>query len=82
MDEYKRTGSRIVIASHQRQSGHPIVLDKSLFPEIKAIDEQTLGLKAVINRHRAEVRYVEAPNESVLIDIDTQEEFDKHFRKS
>lgn len=81
MDEYRRSKSRIVIASHRNQSGHPILLDRTLFREISEITEDTLGLKAVINRHRAEVKYVDVGTDKVLIDIDTREEFDKYFRK-
>lgn len=81
IDEYRRTKSRIVIASHQHQSGHPILIDRALFPEVSEIDEETLGLKAVINRHKAEVDYVDVGAEDVLVDIDTQEEFDKYFPK-
>jgi molybdenum cofactor cytidylyltransferase len=82
VEEYRRSRSRIVIASHQQQSGHPILLDRTLFPEVSKIDEETQGLKAVINRHRAEIKYVEVGTENVLIDIDTREEFDKHFRRT
>lgn len=81
-DEYRKSRASIVIASHQKQSGHPILLDRQLFPEISQIDEDTLGLKAVINRHRAEIKYVEVGTEKALIDIDTQDEFDKHFGRS
>jgi len=82
VEEYRRSKSRIVIASHQQQSGHPILLDRALFPEVSKIDEDTQGLKAVINRHRAEIEYVEVGTENVLIDIDTREEFNKHFRRA
>lgn len=81
IDEYNRSKSRIVIASYRHESGHPILLDRTLFPEISHIDEGTLGLKAVVDRHRAEVKYVDVGTENVLIDIDTREEFDKYFRK-
>jgi molybdenum cofactor cytidylyltransferase len=81
MDEYHSSESRIVIASYRHESGHPILLDRTLFPEISQIDEATLGLKAVIDRHRAEVKYVDVGTENVLIDIDTREEFDEYFRK-
>ena len=80
LEEYKRSKSTIVIASHQQQSGHPILLDRILFPEVSKIDEHTQGLKAVINRHRAEINYVESRTENVLVDIDSKDEFDKHFR--
>jgi len=78
-DEYRKSKMSIVIASHQKQSGHPILLDRQLFPEISQIDEGTLGLKAVINRHKAQIKYLEVGTEKALIDIDTQEEFEKHF---
>jgi molybdenum cofactor cytidylyltransferase len=79
-EEYRRSKSRIVIASHNRRSGHPILIDRALFREVSDVNEETLGLKAVINRHRAEINYVEVGTENVLIDIDTQEEFNKYFR--
>ena len=79
VEEYRKSKNRIVIASHQQQSGHPILIDRTLFPEVTKIDEDSFGLKAVINRHRAEIKYVEVGTENVLIDIDTREEFDKYF---
>lgn len=81
IDEYKRSKRPIVIASHNRQSGHPILLDRTLFLEVSKIDEETFGLKAVINRHKKDISYIEVGTDKVLIDIDTQEEFNKHFRK-
>jgi len=80
IDEHRKSKSQIVIASHKHQSGHPILLDRALFQEVSQIDESALGLKAVINHHRSEVKYVEVGTENVLIDIDTREEFDKYFR--
>ena len=82
IEEYRRSRNRIVIASHQQQSGHPILIDKTLFPEVSEIGEDTQGLKAMINRHRAEIKYVEVGTETVLVDIDTKEEFDKCFRRA
>jgi len=82
VEEYRRSKRRIVIASHRQQSGHPILLDRALFPEVSKIDEDTRGLKAVINRHRAEIEYVEVGTANVLIDIDTREEFNKHFHSA
>jgi molybdenum cofactor cytidylyltransferase len=82
LEEYRGSKNTIVIASYQQQSGHPILLDRVIFPEISNIDERTQGLKAVINRHRAEIKYVEVGTENVLIDIDTREEFDKHLRRT
>lgn len=81
IDEHKDSGSRIVVASYQDKSGHPILLGSSLFPEIARIDEDTFGLKAVLDRHRTEVRYIDMGTESVLVDIDTEDDFSRHFGK-
>ena len=82
LDEYRRSKNAIVIASHRQQSGHPILLDRTVFPEISRIEEDTQGLKAVINRHRTEINYLEVGTENVLVDIDTREEFDKYLRRT
>jgi len=79
VEEYRKFRNRIVIASHQQRSGHPILIDGALFPEVSEIGEETQGLKAVIDHHRSEIKYVEVGTENVLIDIDTREEFDKYF---
>ena len=38
--------------------GHPVLLDGSLLPELRAVTEETLGLRAVIERHVAEATLV------------------------
>lgn len=77
IEEYKRCKSPIVVASYKGRSGHPILFDKSLFKEIMEISEETMGLKAVVNRHRQLIRKVEVGSDEVLIDIDSEEDFKK-----
>jgi len=71
VDAYARDRRPILIASHKRRMGHPILLRRELFPEVEAIAEESFGMKAVINRHRAEVKLVETGSDRVLYDIDT-----------
>lgn len=75
IEEYTRCKSPIVVASYKGRSGHPILFDKSLFKEIMEINEETMGLKAVVNRHRQSIRKVEVDSDEVLIDIDSEEDF-------
>jgi len=79
IEEYERSRSPIVVASHKGCSGHPILFDRSLFDEIMKINEETMGLKAVVNRHRDLIKKVEVGSDEVLIDIDTQEDFKRIF---
>jgi len=71
---YKNRKSAIVVAAHSGRSGHPILLSKELFNEIERIDEATLGLKSIVNRHQSEVQMVETGSENVLRDVDTPED--------
>lgn len=79
LTEYRRSKPPIVIASYQGRSGHPILLDRSLFGEIMQIREETLGLRAVSEKHKHELRYVDVGSAEVLVDIDTEEDFRRHF---
>jgi len=82
IEEYKKSRNPIVVASHKGRSGHPILFDRSLFHEIMKINEETMGLKAVVNRHRDLIKKVEVGSEEVLIDVDTEEDFKRIFHKS
>jgi len=81
VDAYGETGNAIVVAGHGGEAGHPILFDKSLFHEIEQINEQTFGLKSVVKRHEAEVRFVEVGTPNVLRDIDTPADL-KEIRSS
>ena len=70
VEEYRSKSAKIVVASYKGKPGHPILFDRTLIPEILKIDEAGYGLKAVVNRHRADVVYVEADTPNVLLDVD------------
>jgi len=74
IDKYDQRGYLIVIAGHEGRSGHPILLDKQLFPEIQRINEETFGLKAVVKNHRGQACIVETGSPNVLKDVDTTED--------
>jgi len=77
IDMYDRGGCRIVIAGHKGRSGHPILLDKQLFPEIQRINEETFGLKAVVKKHPREICLVETGSSNVLKDVDTVKDLEE-----
>ncbi len=77
IDEYVRRKTPIIIAAHEGRPGHPILLDKQLFSEIENIDESTFGLKAVVKKHNADVRLVDAGSINVLQDVDAPEDLKK-----
>ncbi len=80
IEEYLRSKSQIIVASHKDQLGHPILFDRCLFNEVMQINEETMGLKALVNRHRNLINKVETSSVEVLIDVDTKEDFKKYIR--
>jgi molybdenum cofactor cytidylyltransferase len=68
--EYAKTGAPIVSAGYRGRPGHPILFDRSLFDEIREINEATKGLKRVVSAHRAGARIVET-SVGALFDLDT-----------
>lgn len=81
IEEYKRSRGLIVVASHKGRPGHPILFDCSLFNEILRIDEETMGLRAIVNRYKESIIKVEVNSDEVLIDIDTQEDFKRYISR-
>jgi molybdenum cofactor cytidylyltransferase len=74
IEKYDLGGYLIVVAAHGGRSGHPILFDKQLFPEIGRINEETFGLKAVVKNHESEICLVETGSPNVLKDVDTPED--------
>jgi len=77
IEKYDRDGYLIVVAGHEGRSGHPILFDKKLFPEIEHISEETFGLKAVVKKHQGEVYLVETGSTHVLRDFDTSKDLEE-----
>jgi molybdenum cofactor cytidylyltransferase len=80
VDSYDHDKHLIVIASHNGRMGHPILLAKDLFEEIKRIDEETFGLKSVVKKHETEMTLVETGSDNALWDVDRPEDL-RRIRK-
>jgi molybdenum cofactor cytidylyltransferase len=77
IEEYETSGGSIIVASHEGRLGHPILFDRCLFDEIMEINEETMGLKAVLNRRGEGIKKVEVGSNEVLIDVDSEEDLKK-----
>jgi molybdenum cofactor cytidylyltransferase len=66
----------IIIPSYQMKRGHPILIDRALWPEVLALPE-TATLRDFIHAHEAQIRYVVVETDSVLKDMDTPEDYAK-----
>ena len=64
----------IIIPSYQMKRGHPILIDRTLWPEVLALPE-TGTLRDFIGAHADQIRYVLVETDSVLKDMDTPEDY-------
>lgn len=77
IDEFKKSKSPIVVPSYKGKLGHPILFDRSLFPQIANINEATKGLKDVVNRNQSLIKEVETSSDEILHDIDREDDLRK-----
>jgi molybdenum cofactor cytidylyltransferase len=64
----------IIIPSYQMKRGHPILIDRALWPEVLAVPE-TGSLRDFIRAREDQIRYVVVETDSVLKDLDTPEDY-------
>jgi molybdenum cofactor cytidylyltransferase len=77
IDEHAAQGALITIPTHDGVRGHPPVFDGSLLAELRSVDESTEGLRAIYNRHEAEIFEVEFDSPVVLTGMNTPEEYER-----
>ena len=75
-----RQPGALIIPSFERRRGHPILLDRSIWPDVLAAPAEAT-LRDVIQAHADRIRYVEVESDSVLRDIDTPEDYAQAMRE-
>ena len=73
------SGAEVVQPSYQGKAGHPVVLSGSLIPELIAATEESLGMRAVLDRHPP--RLLAMDDEPVVrLDLDTPDTLEEARR--
>jgi CTP:molybdopterin cytidylyltransferase MocA len=67
-------GGPILVPSHERRRGHPALIDRTLVPEFLALAPDQ-SARAVMAAHAAEIVYVAADDDRVLLDMDTPADY-------
>lgn len=75
LEKFSETNSPIVASYYAGKNGVPVLFHKSLFHELRTIDDQ-YGAKRVIEQNSALVKSVDFPNG--VIDLDTPEDWQKY----
>ena len=77
LDSHRVNNGLITHPTFRGKGGHPIVLSATLLDELASINEETLGLKAVTQRHEKDTVDVDLETPEVLWDLNTPEDYER-----
>jgi molybdenum cofactor cytidylyltransferase len=69
-----QTKSPVVIPTFQNQRGHPVLIGRALFEELKNLSPDE-GANAVIRKYRHLTKFIEVDDPGILMDIDDPETY-------
>lgn len=73
---YEATQAPIVAPLFRGRRGNPVLFDRTLFPELLAV-EGDQGGRTVIARHKDQMESIEVDHAAVLLDVDTQQDYEQ-----
>jgi molybdenum cofactor cytidylyltransferase len=76
IDHYRNSEARIVIPTHNGNRGNPVLLDRSIFPEVMELKGDT-GFRAIFGQHQEEIAKIEVADRGILLDIDDRDDYDQ-----
>jgi molybdenum cofactor cytidylyltransferase len=76
VEEYRRSRAQIVIPVHQGQRGNPVLLDRSVFAEVMAL-EGDVGSRAIFASHLDGTVNVEVEDAGILLDLDEPADYER-----
>jgi molybdenum cofactor cytidylyltransferase len=71
LEAHDQSKASISVPTFEDHRGHPLIFDASLLPELLAINEATMGVRAVVERDGARVREHDLGDPNVLLDLNT-----------
>lgn len=75
---FNESKKQIIIPTHRQRRGHPVIISKNLFGELRNAPIQ-IGMRFVVHTHEDEICEVPTEEKGVLINIDTPEDYQKYF---
>ena len=75
LQTHRAGGASVTIPTCGGKGGHPIALSTELLDELLAIEEDSQGVKAVVQRHPESVNRFPLENPEILLDLNTPEQY-------
>ena len=76
LGRYRETGAPIVVPTYRGDRGNPALFDRSLFAELTEVRNDQGG-RQLIDRYANRTEKVEVGSEAVLVDVDTEEDYQR-----
>ena len=77
---HERTRAQIVIPTYRGFRGNPVLLDRSVFPEVMGLSGD-IGCRAIFGEHQDGIVKLEVGDVGILLDIDQKSDYES-FRNS
>jgi len=74
IDRYRQSHAVVVRPTSGTRHGHPLLLDRSIFDELRAADPET-GAKPIVRGHASAVGDIAIADEGAFTDIDTGDDY-------
>ena len=76
IDRHRWSNAQIVIPFYKGFRGNPVLLDRSVFPEVMALDGD-VGCRAIFGSHEEGIVKVEVEDIGILLDIDNKDDYER-----
>jgi molybdenum cofactor cytidylyltransferase len=76
IERWRQRGALVVSPRFSYGYGHPILLDGSLLPELRGVDDATLGLRGLIDAHLDKAESVLIANDAVDVDLNRPSDYE------
>jgi molybdenum cofactor cytidylyltransferase len=80
IERWRATHALIVSPKFAKGYGHPILLDGSLLKELRDVSDETLGLRAVIDRHVERAESLLVTNDALHVDLNTPSDYESALK--
>ena len=74
--KHRQTQAQMVIPSYRGRRGNPVLLDRSVFPQVMALEGDS-GCRAIFSSHKESTVNLEVEDEGILLDLDNQEDYER-----
>jgi molybdenum cofactor cytidylyltransferase len=80
IEHHRNTRPHIIIPTYKGFRGNPVLLDRSVFPQVMEI-QGDIGCRAIFGNHTENISKLEVDDPGILLDVDTGADFER-FRTS